>query len=271
MPLDTASTARTELAEINEQFAAACAEHDAARQRFEPLVGPTQQLLTLIAHHRAGLKVLADEQDDQRYTAKLIELRSLERQIDHLQAEVDMEAYRLAETDLREANGRLSALADRRNELVLLVAQEEAERFLETAIIPAYARAIQVRGVADLLARAIERCGTPLAVNIARRILDRVAEVIPAIRVQGDPAASAQFLDRLVADSAAELEAPTGTPDWQLGEIRTVRQPLQDGSDHINRGPEQAPVEPTFPTDFGEAGSWAWARGTPIPPQASAE
>jgi hypothetical protein len=114
LPFDTIpSSARQALAEINDVISIASAERDEAQRAFEPRVGPAQQLLAMIAQHRAGLKLLA-EPDDQVYASKMLELRDIERQIDSLRPNVDMDAYRAAESALQEANSRVAALAARR-------------------------------------------------------------------------------------------------------------------------------------------------------------
>src|SRR5215471_3699820 len=209
MPLDATSTsARSELAALNDVIRSVSAERDVLQAKFEPLVGPAQQLLALIAQHRIGLKAIADEPDDQVYTAKLLELRDLERQIDRLQPTVDMAGYKDAEYALQQANSRVAALGVRHSELVFLAAQEAVERYLEAVVIPAYAQAIQVRGIADLIGRAIEARGygtnpSSVALHIGQQILDRVASIIPAIRVPGDREAAEQFLARLADDPSS--------------------------------------------------------------------
>jgi len=105
---NVSTSARSELAALNEELRDAAAVRDEAQAVFEPLVGPAQRLLTLIAQHRVGLKTLADESDDAAYTQKMLELRDVERQIDALQPQIDMLAYRTAEEALREANSRVA-------------------------------------------------------------------------------------------------------------------------------------------------------------------
>jgi hypothetical protein len=201
--------------------------------------------MALIAAHRGGLRALADEQDDHRYAERQLALRDIEREMDVLRPVVDMMGFRIAQEKLDERNTHLGQLAQRRGELLYLAAEEAVEAFIHEHLIPAYAAAIRIRGVVDLLGRAIEARGygtnaSPVALRIGGAILRRVAEVIPAITVAGDRVAAEQFLVRLGEDPTAELGPPTYQAEWSL-EIRTMTGPLPDGSVHINR---ESPTEP---------------------------
>jgi hypothetical protein len=193
----------------------------------------------------------------------LIELREVEQEIDRLRAEVDMLAYRAAEEALASANAQVAQQQTRREELLSLAAAEAVEVYIREHLIPTYAQAIRTRGVVDLLGRAIESRGygqnpSPVALRIGRAILDRVAEIISAIRVVGDREAAEQFLVRLGEDPSTEIEPPIGPGEWLLDPVRTP-QPLPDGSNHLNTGPVEPPPEPVFETTFGQMPGWAFS------------
>jgi hypothetical protein len=257
--------ARAALQRLGEAIGLAQAERDAVAREHAPIAEVAQRVMALTAAHRAALRALADEEDDVRYAERQQALRGIEAELDGLRPQADLIAFRIAQGRLDEHNVRLSRLAQQHEELLYLAAQEAAEEFVFRHVAPVYAQAIRMRGVVDLLGRAIEARGygnnpSSTALRIGQAILRRVAEVIPAITVAGDRVAAEDFLRRLGEDPTAELAPPAYEAEWSLDPIRSMADPLPDGSKFINRpqpaaGPELGGGVPTEFLGPAESGS----------------
>jgi hypothetical protein len=68
----------------------------------------------------------------------------------------------------------------------------------------------------------------------------------------------------------AEIPAPQNVEVVELPDrsIKPMPSTDEEVAKHINRGPEQAPPEPTFPTSFGQPPGWSFVppRGAAAPP-----
>jgi hypothetical protein len=250
-PLDTtSSTARFELAAINEQIAQAVAERDRAQQQLDNIETPVR-LLQEAADEYTREKVLADTAIREWYESGCPGVRPepsrsmirLERRIGDLRrdSQITEQALQDAKDALQAANGHLGDLDARRRVAAYAVAREAAEWRLHDRAIPALISALNEFATLESLAAELRNpvYGSE-GLTAAREISDGLSYARQSIAVRGDLAPAKRFLNELLDNPEAELPDP-GEPKVEHIEP-PVMKPLEDGTKYPNIGHPDDPI-----------------------------
>jgi hypothetical protein len=272
MPLDAVgSTARQELAAINREIEAATVVRDEAQRQVDRLSVPVASLDRALSN-AAELRAIYDARISRWYADgcpdrrpdEPPDLMALENTVRQLTGDgnASRPALQAATVAVDEHNARLGTLAANKSCALFRSAAEAAREYLENEAKPAMVEAMRRLSAVESLVSELSRLGVreSEAASAAHGIERQIFMVRSSLAVRGDLSLAAEFLVRLARDPAAELTAPHHVKLEHLDP--PCIKPAEDGTKYLNRGPPEPPVEPTFPTSFGDPEGWAF-----MPPQ----
>jgi len=251
MSLDAAYPSRQELIALNKRLTKATAARDAAQESYDRLERPTR-LLTDVSREHAAEKALHDAAIVVWYESGCPGVRpdvpsrmiELERQLGDLRRDLGASAIALeiAASGLQAANEHLAEQQVRQRGALYGAAVEAARDRLQRYATPAMIEAMLQLSVIEALTAELRRQPHPEALNASRKIdeMIKVARASIGVRCDLDPAR--RFFAELERNPEAEL-VDIGAPTIEHLEAPVMR-PVEDGSQHINRGPveEAQPV-----------------------------
>ena len=242
------TSARQELAAINGALDKAAHERNEAQQAADRLSFPVaelnkaiEQLTAVRAAYDARISAwYADGCPGSRPTEPA-DLAGLENAVRELTRDgsASRPALEAARNVLDERNVHFSQLAAQKQSAIYRASVEAARERLHRHATPAMIAAMSELSVIESLATVLRNLPYPEAVSASRNIDAAVAAARQSIGLRADLDAARQFLNELADNPEATLPDP-GEPIVETLEPRAIRL-AEDGSQHINRGPEQEP------------------------------